>query len=145
MTQRLLWPLTRLGGMLDLSRRAMASCRRIFGLLDVSPTIRPGARELPAPVQGAVRFEGVKFAYGDGTPVLKGLDLDIPAGETHAIVGATGAGKSTIVKLLLRLYEPTEGRITLDGIPIDELTFASPRGALAIGRASCRASVCQYV
>ncbi|MFP5254858.1 MAG: ABC transporter ATP-binding protein [Acidimicrobiia bacterium] len=132
MTQRLLWPLTRLGEVLDLYQRAMASSRRIFGLLDVKPTIQPGARELPEPVSGAVRFEGVRFAYGDGTgpEVLKGLDLDIPAGETHAIVGATGAGKSTVVKLLLRLYEPTAGRITLDGIPIDELTFASLRGAM---------------
>jgi len=132
MTQRLLWPLTRLGEVLDLYQRAMASSRRIFGLLEVRPSIQPGTRELPEPVRGAVRFEGVRFAYGDGTgpAVLKGLDLDIPAGETHAIVGATGAGKSTVVKLLLRLYEPTAGRITLDGVPIDELTFASLRGAM---------------
>jgi ATP-binding cassette subfamily B protein len=130
MTQRLLWPLTRLGEMLDLYQRAMASSRRIFGLLEVEPTIRPGERILVAPVAGAVRFEGVRFAYGDGAEVLKGLDLDIPAGETHAIVGATGAGKSTVVKLLLRLYEPTGGRITVDGVPIDELTFASLRGSM---------------
>jgi ATP-binding cassette subfamily B protein len=62
--------------------------------------------------------------------VLKGLTLDIPAGETHAIVGATGAGKSTIVKLLLRLYEPSSGRVTLDGVPTDELTWRSLRGAM---------------
>jgi len=129
MTQRLLWPLTRLGEVLDLYQRAMASCRRIFGLLEVQPTIRPGTRDLPEPVRGEVRFEDVGFAYGDGPPVLKGITLHVPAGETHAIVGATGAGKSTIVKLLLRLYEPTAGRITLDGIPIDELTFRSLRGA----------------
>lgn len=130
MTQRLLWPLTRLGETLDLYQRAMASCRRIFGLLDVQPSIRPGTRQLPGRARGAVRFEAVGFGYGDGAPVLHGLDLDIPAGETHAIVGATGAGKSTIVKLLLRLYEPSSGRITLDGVPIDELTFTSLRGAL---------------
>ena len=130
MTQRLLWPLTRLGETFDLYQRAMASCRRIFGLLEVEPTIRPGGSDLPRPVSGAVRFEGVRFAYGDGAEVLKGLDLDIGAGETHAIVGATGAGKSTIVKLLLRLYEPTSGRITVDGVPTQELTFASLRGAI---------------
>ena len=132
MTQRLLWPLTRLGETLDLYQRAMASCRRIFGLLDVQPAIKPGHHELPLPVQGAVRFENVRFDYGDGsgTHVLRGLDLDIPAGETHAIVGATGAGKSTIVKLLLRLYEPKQGSITVDGIPIEELTFASLRGSV---------------
>jgi ATP-binding cassette subfamily B protein len=130
MTQRLLWPLTRLGETLDLYQRAMASCRRIFGLLTVQPSIRPGVRDLPGPVLGAVRFESVDFAYTTGADVLHGLDLDIPAGETHAIVGATGAGKSTVVKLLLRLYEPTRGRITIDGVPIQELTFASLRGAM---------------
>jgi ATP-binding cassette subfamily B protein len=130
MTQRLLWPLTRLGETLDLYQRAMASCRRIYGLLDIEPSIRPGAGDLPEPVQGAVRFDGVRFSYGSGSEVLRSLDLDIAPGETHAIVGATGAGKSTIVKLLLRLYEPTHGRITLDGVPIEDLTFTSLRGAL---------------
>jgi len=132
MTQRLLWPLTRLGETFDLYQRAMASCRRIFGLLEVQPSIRPGERDLPTPVAGAVRFDDVHFAYGDGSAgeVLKGLTLDIPAGETHAIVGATGAGKSTIVKLLLRLYEPTAGAITVDGVPTDELTWRSLRGTM---------------
>lgn len=131
MTQRLLWPLTRLGEVLDLYQRAMASCRRIFGLMEVEPSIQGGTRTLPRPTPGAVRFEGVRFAYGDGAAgeVLKGLDLDIPAGQTHAIVGATGAGKSTIVKLLLRLHEPTAGRITVDGVAAEELTFAALRGA----------------
>jgi ATP-binding cassette subfamily B protein len=132
MTQRLLWPLTSLGETLDMYQRAMASCRRIFGLLLVEPTIKPGAATLAEPVRGAVRFEGVRFSYGDGAAgeVLRGLDLDIAPGETHAIVGSTGAGKSTVVKLLLRLYEPTTGRVTLDGVPLDELTFTSLRGAL---------------
>ena len=130
MTQRLLWPLTELGETLDLYQRAMASCRRIFGLLDVEPSIRPGTAALPTPVAGAVRFEEVSFSYGAGIEVLQGLTIDIAPGETHAIVGATGAGKSTVVKLLLRLYEPTGGRITVDGVPIDTLTFASLRGAM---------------
>jgi ATP-binding cassette, subfamily B, bacterial len=130
MTQRLLWPLTELGQTLDLYQRAMASCRRIFGLLEVTPSIRPGAVDLPPPVQGAVRFEGVRFAYGTGPQVLHGLDVDIAAGETHAIVGATGSGKSTVVKLLLRLYEPTHGRITVDDHPLPDLTFTSLRGAI---------------
>ena len=130
MTQRLLWPLTRLGETLDLYQRAMASCRRIFGLLDVAPSIQPGTRELAAPVRGAVRFDDVWFGYGQVAHVLHGLDLDIAPGETHAIVGATGAGKSTVVKLLLRLYEPSAGSITIDGVPIDELTFGSLRGSI---------------
>jgi ATP-binding cassette subfamily B protein len=130
MTQRLLWPLTQLGETLDLYQRAMASCRRIFGLLEVEPRIVPGARDLPEPVRGAVRFDDVHFAYTPGgTEVLRGLSIDVPAGETHAIVGATGSGKSTVVKLLLRLYEPTSGTISVDGVPIDELTFRSLRSA----------------
>ena len=130
MTQRLLWPLTRLGETLDLYQRAMASSRRIFGLLESSPSIEPGRRDLPTPVQGAVRFDDVRFSYGpDGNEVLKGFSLDVAPGETHAIVGSTGSGKSTVVKLLLRLYEPTSGQITLDGVPIEDLTFESLRGA----------------
>jgi ATP-binding cassette subfamily B protein len=130
MTQRLLWPLTRLGETLDLYQRAMASCRRIFGLLEVPPSIQPGVLDLRPPVEGAVRFEDVWFGYGDEAHVLHGLDLDIAPGETHAIVGATGAGKSTVVKLLLRLYEASSGSITVDGTPIDQLTFGSLRGAI---------------
>lgn len=133
MTQRLLWPLVDLGEVLDWYQRAMASCRRIFGLLSAQPTIVPGTVELPQPVRGAVRFHDVRFAYSSGAgDVLHGIDLDIGAGETHAIVGATGAGKSTIVKLLLRLYEPTGGRITLDGTDIDTLRFTSLRGATGL-------------
>ncbi|MBX3312720.1 MAG: ABC transporter ATP-binding protein [Actinobacteria bacterium] len=129
MTQRLLWPLTELGETLDLYQRAMASCRRIYGLLETEPTIVAGATDLPEPVHGAVRFDDVRFHYGDGPEVLRGLSIDVPAGESHAIVGSTGSGKSTIVKLLLRLYEPTSGTISVDGHPIDSLTFTSLRGA----------------
>ncbi|MFL6204141.1 MAG: ABC transporter ATP-binding protein [Acidimicrobiales bacterium] len=130
LTQRLLWPLTELGETLDLYQRAMASCRRIFGMLTVEPSIRPGARDLRTPVAGAVRFDDVSFSYATGSEVLHDLDFEIPAGETHAIVGATGSGKSTVVKLLLRLYEPTRGQICIDGAPIQELTYGSLRGAM---------------
>ena len=130
MTQRLLWPLTELGETLDLYQRAMASCRRIFGLLTVEPSIVPGQRDLRTPVRGAVRFDAVDFAYGTGPQVLHDLRIDIPAGQTHAIVGATGSGKSTIVKLLLRLYEPTSGQICIDGVAIHDLTNHSLRGAM---------------
>jgi ATP-binding cassette subfamily B protein len=130
MTQRLLWPLTRLGETLDLYQRAMASTRRILDLLAVSPTIREGRRALPRPARGEVTFDEVSFAYSDGRSVLDRLDLPVPAGTTQAIVGATGVGKSTLVKLLLRLYEPTGGRITFDGIDLRELSFAELRGAI---------------
>ncbi|HEX7134664.1 MAG TPA: ABC transporter ATP-binding protein [Iamia sp.] len=142
MTQRLLWPLTRLGETFDLYQRAMASTRRILDLLAVQPTITAGAATLPDDGRGEVHFDAVDFSYeatradegGDQTsnaaPVLQGFDLHVPAGETHAIVGSTGAGKSTVVKLLLRLYEPTAGTIRLDGADVRDLTFPSLRGAM---------------
>jgi ATP-binding cassette subfamily B protein len=132
MTQRLLWPLTRLGETFDLYQRAMARTRRILDLLSVKPTIVEGPGALPQPVRGAVHFEDVRFAYSEGPEVLQGLDIDIPAGETHAVVGLTGAGKSTIVKLLLRLYEAGSGRVTIDGVDVRDLTFRDLRGAIGL-------------
>jgi ATP-binding cassette subfamily B protein len=129
MTQRLLWPLTRLGETFDLYQRAMASTRRILDLLAVEPSIIPGTERLPRPARGEMSFEHVHFAYGDGPEVLRGVDFHIPAGETHAVVGLTGSGKSTIVKLMLRFYEPTRGRVLVDGIDVRDLAFTELRGA----------------
>ncbi|MFP5308223.1 MAG: ABC transporter ATP-binding protein [Actinomycetes bacterium] len=131
-SQRLLWPLTRLGETFDQYQRGMASTRRILDLLETPAGITQGPTVLPAPVAGEVRFDGVRFAYATGDEVLTGLDLHVPAGETHAIVGATGAGKSTVVKLLLRLYDPTAGAVTVDGHDLRELTFDSLRGAMGL-------------
>lgn len=117
-TQRLLWPLTRLGETLDLYQRAMASIDRIFNLLDTEQHIESGSEPLPSQdVRGNIAFEGVTFEYedGEGQSVLHDLSLSISAGETVGIVGPTGAGKSTLVKLLLRFYDVQSGRITLDG------------------------------
>jgi len=130
MTQRLLWPLTRLGETFDLYQRAMASTRRILDLLAVPPSIRPGADRLGEPVRGDIAFDAVDFAYAEGGSVLRDLSLAVPAGETHAIVGPTGAGKSTVVKLLLRLYEPTGGTVRIDGTDVRTLEFGSLRGAM---------------
>ena len=130
-TQRLLWPLTRLGETFDEYQRAMASTRRVLDLLAVEPTIISGETTLDH-VDGHIVFDGVRFAYGAGEEVLRGLDVQVPAGQTHAIVGSTGAGKSTIVKLLLRLYEVTGGAITIDGHDLRELTFADLRGGIGL-------------
>jgi ATP-binding cassette, subfamily B, bacterial len=133
MTQRLLWPLTRLGQTLDLYQRAMASTRRIFALLDTTSTMRDGTTPLPREaVRGHVRLEAVRFAYREGPEVVRGVDLDVPAGATIAIVGATGAGKSSLVKLLLRFYDPVAGRVTLDGHDARDLRLADLRGAIGL-------------
>jgi ATP-binding cassette subfamily B protein len=112
---------------------ATAALDKIMGVLDEQPQVvdRPGAREL-AQIGGDVRFEGVRFTYGRGDEVLHGIDLDVPAGTTVALVGHTGAGKSTIAKLLARFYEPTHGRITVDGIDLNDATQASLRRQLGV-------------
>jgi len=130
MTQRLLWPLTYLGQTLDLYQRGMASARRILDVLSVEPAMTPGTALLPDSVRGEVRFEGVSFGYGDGPDVLRDVDLHVPAGETHAVVGPTGAGKSTLVRLLLRFDDPRSGRVLVDGYEVRVLSYASLRRAI---------------
>lgn len=133
MTQRLLWPLTRLGETFDLYQRAMASATRILDLLGTQPTITSGDKALPkAEVAGLVEFEHVVFGYDPGHPVLHGLSLAMPPGETTAIVGATGAGKSTIVKLLLRLYDVDSGAVRVDGVDVRQLELRALREAIGL-------------
>ncbi len=114
LTQRLLWPLTRLGATFDLYQRAMASVHRVFGLLDTETSIM-GGEHSPDVVEGGVEIANVDFAYPDREPILQNFSLSIPAGQTVAIVGPTGSGKSTIVRLLLRFYDPQSGGLSLDG------------------------------
>ncbi|HIK22933.1 MULTISPECIES: ABC transporter ATP-binding protein [unclassified Thermosynechococcus] len=129
--QRLLWPLTRLGETLDQYQRAMASTQRVLNLLETPIAICPGDRPLdPHHVKGEVRFEAVGFAYAGRASVLKNVSLHVPAGQTIAIVGSTGSGKSTLVKLLLRFYEVQEGCILLDGVDIREYRLRDLRRAI---------------
>lgn len=143
MTQRLLWPLTRLGQTLDLYQRAMASTERVMNLLDTQTQMVDGQRALPtARVEGTVLVENIGFEYGlpvtNGKEdpatsphrVIRDLSLSIPAGTTAAIVGATGSGKSTLIKLFLRFYDVQQGRITLDGVDIRELQMQDLRRAI---------------
>lgn len=131
MSQRLLWPLTRLGETLDQYQRAMASTNRVIDLLQIPPQITDGPQNLPTTqVKGEVVFENVAFNYGNGQRVLHDLSFRAPAGETIAFVGATGSGKSTVVKLLLRFYDIQKGNITLDGRDIRELALHDLRKAV---------------
>ena len=123
LTQRLLWPLTRLADMTDLYQRAMASVQRVMDLLETPLPAQPDGK-LPVPVRGALRFEGVSVDY-DGRRVVHALSLDVPAGETHALVGGTGGGKSSLLKLLLGFVPPAQGRVRVDGVDIATL---DPRG-----------------
>lgn len=130
MTQRLLWPLTEVATVLDLYQRGRASAGRILHLLDEPVTVPAGTEALRRPVRGAVELSGVTAGYGEGPAVLHGLDMVIPAGETHAIVGATGSGKSTLLRLVLRFDDPREGSVRLDGRDVRELDWDSLRGSL---------------
>ena len=111
---------------------ALSSARRVFELIDEESEIRekPGARELP-PFADAIRYEKVAFSY-DAEPILHDVTLTIRRGETVAIVGASGAGKTTLVNLLPRLYDPTAGRITFDGVDISDATLSSLRRQIAL-------------
>ena len=133
MTQRLLWPLTRLGETFDLYQRAMASITRILDLLDTEAQISDGGQALDtADVRGEIVFDEVGFAYNTGPQVVEELSMRIAAGDTVGIVGATGAGKSTVVKLLLRFYDVSQGRITLDGVDLRDLQMADLRRCIGL-------------
>lgn len=133
LTQRLLWPLTRLGDTFDLYQRAMASTTRILDLLKVEPAIQDGGQVMPLErVRGAMAMEDVQFLYSNGVHVLHDMDLEFAAGETTALVGPTGSGKSTIIKLLLRFYDPSSGRVTLDGHDLRELNLVDLRQAIGL-------------
>ncbi len=132
-TQRLLWPLTTLGRTLDDYQRSMASTNRVLDLIDSPIQIAGGSRRLaPEQVHGDIRYELVDFAYRNRPALLNGFSLTIPAGRTLGIVGATGSGKSSLVKLLLRLYPLNAGRIFLDEIPIEQLRLDDLRRSIAL-------------
>ena len=126
-------PLMQLLGFIQIYQRGMAGFKRFYELLQEKPEIvdAPDAKSCP-PCKGNITFDNVSFAYADGRPVIRGLSLDVAAGETVAFVGATGAGKTTIASLLLRFYEPQSGRILLDGCDIRELTQESLRRQIGL-------------
>jgi ABC-type multidrug transport system fused ATPase/permease subunit len=124
-----------LGWLISLARKAMAAGPRVFAILDSDAEICevPDAGEMPA-IEGAVRFEDVHFAFedGDGTPVLDGLDLEIEPGQVVAVLGRTGSGKSSVINLIPRFYDPQSGRITIDGTDIRGVTLPSLRRQIGI-------------
>lgn len=133
LTQRLLWPLTRLGQTLDLYQRAMASTNRVLNLLDTPVAITSGEKELkPGDVSGDIELKDITFGYADREPVFTDFSLKIPAGQTIGIAGSTGSGKSTLVKLLLRLYDVEKGHITVDNIDLRDLQLPDLRHAIGL-------------
>jgi len=130
-TQRLLWPLTELGDTFDLYQRAMASFNRIFSLKNETPDIKNGTKEFNK-LDKNITLENVTFAYVDNFDVLNNVDLTINSGQTTAIVGSTGSGKSTLIKLLLRLYEINNGSINFDSTNLKDLELSSLREKIGL-------------
>ena len=130
-TQRLLWPLTELGDTFDLYQRAMASFKRINALKNTRPDIQNGSIEAGS-IEKLISLEDVNFSYVENFPVLNDVSINIKKGSTTAIVGSTGSGKSTLIKLLLRLYDVKAGKIKFDDKDIRDLNIHSLRKTIGL-------------
>ena len=130
-TQRLLWPLTELGMIFDVYQKAMASFRRIINLKETKPLINDGIT-LMEELNESIRFENLNFEYVSDFPVLKDVNIEIMKGKTTAIVGSTGSGKSTLIKLILRFYEKNSGKIFFDNNEIESLVIDSLRSKIGL-------------
>jgi ATP-binding cassette, subfamily B, bacterial len=130
----LVWPLRVLGQRVSTLQKALAASARITEVLETEPRLREPRHpvELEQPVRGDIRLEGVLFGHAGERPVLDDLDLHIAPGQSVALVGATGSGKSTVAGLLARLYDPDDGRILLDGCDVRELRLRDVRRAVAL-------------
>lgn len=127
-TQRFIWPMAQFGQIINMYQRAYASSERIFGLMDEPDrlTVDPDAEPL-AVEDGHVEYEDVTFGYDDEEGIIRNVDFEVEGGETLALVGPTGAGKSTVLKLLLRLYDVDDGAVRIDGQNIRNVTLPSLR------------------
>jgi ABC-type multidrug transport system, ATPase and permease components len=132
-TERAFQPIRNIAERYTIFQSAMASAERVFGVLDTPQDVRDPEqpKALPKPVKGEIRFENVVFGYDPNEPVLKGINLTIPAGQAVAIVGATGAGKSSLTSLLARFYDIQQGSITLDGVDLRDLPQTEVRRHIA--------------
>lgn len=133
MNRQLLWPITQFGRLMSTANRSTASLRRIFRhLYGPVERLERGEQLRLAAIAGDLRYDEITFGYEEGRPVFDGLSIDIPAGQTTAIVGPTGAGKSSLVRLLLRFNMPETGDVLFDGKPVTSLQLKDLRGAIAV-------------
>jgi len=133
MTQRLLWPLTNLGKTFDLYHRAMASTNRILDLLDTKMAVTKGGEELDLKsIKGQIEFKNISFSYPERDSLFQDLNISLAARSTIGVVGATGSGKTSLIRLLLRFYEPSKGEILLDGKNINNYSLKSFRSAISL-------------
>lgn len=131
----LVWPLRMIGMTIAWAQRAGAALERVNEVLDTVPQVASPARPTPLPTGGqvgAVHFDGVRFGYDPAAPVLDGFDLDLVAGQSVALVGATGSGKSTVARLLLRFYDVDAGSVAIDGVDVRDLSLHELRRAVGV-------------
>ncbi|MDA3005474.1 MAG: ABC transporter ATP-binding protein [Actinomycetota bacterium] len=129
----LTFPFRSIGNLIGSAQRAAASGQRVFEILDTEPQLAQPTHPVPLPPGGGhVQLEGVTFGYEPGSPVLRDLQLDIPAGRTVALIGPTGSGKSTITQLIPRFYDPQAGRVLLDGVDVRDVRLEDIRGAVGM-------------
>ena len=129
----LIWPIRFAGWLVNLLQQALASAPRIFEILDTAPEIydMPEAEEIEE-MEGHVVIEGVSYSFPDGTPGLKNINLEVPPGEIVAIIGGTGSGKSTLIGVLPRFYDPDSGKILIDGIDIKSIKLSNLRSHIGM-------------
>lgn len=133
MNRQLLWPITQFAKLMTTANRSTASLRRIFKHLNASvEQLNHGKPLRRSGIAGELRYDNVAFGYGDGNKIMEGLSMNIASGKTTAIVGPTGVGKSTLLRLLLRFNTPQTGEITIDGTPITALRLRDLRNAIAV-------------
>ena len=128
----LVWPMRTLGRRIETLQRALAGAERITEVLDAEPSLRTSAGQAAPLSRGHVRFDAVSFGYGQGTPVLDGFDLELAPGESVALVGPTGSGKTTVAALLARFYDVDAGAVSLDGVDVRELPQTAVRRAVSL-------------
>ncbi|MFE1799318.1 ABC transporter ATP-binding protein [Streptomyces sp. NPDC059517] len=129
---QLVGPVRMLAMVLTVGQQARAGAERVLELIDTRPSMNDGTKDLPADAPATVEFDGVSFAYDDDRPVLDGLSFEIRAGETLAVVGSSGSGKSTVSLLLPRFYDVTGGAVLIGGLDVRELTLDSLRAAIGL-------------
>ena len=132
MTQRLLWPFIYLAKSMDVYKRSMASANRVFAVLDTPIGIKDGIVTESIGVKGKIEFKDISFAYPNGIPVFDNLSITVEPGQTVGVVGSTGSGKTTLIKLLLRFYDPEQGSILIDGVYTKDLKLRLLRQAFGL-------------
>ncbi len=126
----LIWPVRQIGWLSEMFQRAIAGAKRIYEIIDADDSLEIASQPIVKNIQGTINFEQVSFSYNHGEAAVKNFNLEIPSGSTTCLLGMTGSGKTTIANLLARFYDPTQGRIKIDGVDIRNFDLESLRNQI---------------